>query len=174
MFPIHLNLEVFDRATTLYYHHVIIPNEVVAKFDALPSKRRVLCTINDEITIHASLIPNGKGEFFIMFNKKIRDKLFIREGCFVDVTLAPDESEYGMPMPDEFRACLNQDPEGEKVFEELTPGKQRSLIYVVSKVKSPNLKMRKAIVIVTHLATHKNLDFKVLNAEMKQANKLGL
>ncbi len=171
MKPIQLSLEILERATTLYYHHVIIPNDVVAMFDALPSKRRVLCTLNDEITIHSSLIPDGKGQFFIILNKQVRDKLFLREGSIVQVSLLPDESEYGMPMPDEFRECLYQDPEGEKVFEALTPGKKRSLIYVVSKVKSPNLRMRKAIVIVTHLATHKKLDFKVLNAEMKEANQ---
>jgi hypothetical protein len=171
MQPIELSLEIFERATTLYYHHVIIPNDVVAKFDALPSKRRVLCTLNDEMTIHSSLIPNGKDQFFIMLNKKIRDKLFLRKGSIVQVSLLPDKSEYGMPMPDELHECLMQNQEGEKVFEGLTPGKKRSLIYVVSKVKSPNLRMRKAIVIVTHLATHGALDYKVLNAEMKEANQ---
>lgn len=171
MKPIYLNLEVLEKATTLYYHHVLIPNEVVAQFDQLPSKRRVLCTLNDEVTIHSSLIPNGKGGFFIMLNKKVRDQLFIREGSYVDVKLEPDQSEYGMPMPDEFRECLWQDPEGNAVFKKLTPGKQRSLIYVVSKVKSPNLRMRKSIVITTHLATHQKLDFKILNAEMREANE---
>ena len=171
MKPVHLSLEVHERATTLYYHHVIIPNEVVDMFDALPSKRRVLCSLNDEITIHSSLIPDGKGQYFIMLNKQVRDKLFLQVGSMVQLSLLPDESEYGMPMPDELRECLIQDPEGEKVFESLTPGKKRSLIYVVSKVKSPDLRMRKAMVIVTHLATHEKLDFKVLNAEMKEANQ---
>jgi uncharacterized protein YdeI (YjbR/CyaY-like superfamily) len=69
------------------------------------------------------------------------------------------------------RECLWQDPEGEAVFESLTPGKKRSLIYVVSKVKSTNLRMRKAIVIVTHLAKYGSLDYKVLNSEMKEANQ---
>lgn len=117
-------------------------------------------------------MPMGEQEWFINVNKKICDKLGLVEGQEVDVHLEKDRTEYGMPMPDELREVLNQDEEGSKLFHALTPGKQRNLIYIGSNVKNPNIRLRRAIVIVNHLKMQAGaIDFKALNAEIKAANQ---
>jgi hypothetical protein len=166
--------EMFVFENSLWYHHFLVPNAIVDQFLALPSAKRVLCTLNGTTTIHCSFMPDGLGGWFIMLNQKLRAQLGLREGSLVDVSLAPDLSEYGLPMPDEFREALWQDEEANRVFEALTPGKKRGLIYQVGNVKSPHIKLRRALVIATHLSTHKTLDYKILNEEFKAANRLGI
>ncbi len=170
---VQFTAEMYVFENSLWYHHFLVPNEIVDQFLALPSAKRVLCTINGTTTLHCSFMPDGLGGWFIMLNQKLRTALGLREGSEISVTLAPDNSEYGLPMPDEFREALRQDDEANRVFEALTPGKKRGLIYQVGNVKSPHIKLRRAMVIATHLSTHKNLDYKILNEELKAANKLG-
>jgi len=133
--------------------------------------RRVICTLNDHYCLHAALMPR-EGDFFILVNKEIRDKLGLSVGDSVQVALAKDQSEYGMPMPEELLVMLQQDPEADRWFHALTPGKQRSLIYLVSKVKSIDSRIAKAFAIVTHLKEAKGkLDFKALNMWIKHYNQ---
>jgi uncharacterized protein YdeI (YjbR/CyaY-like superfamily) len=74
-----------------------------------------------------------------------------------------------MPMPEELEELLLQDPEGDMYFHELTPGKQRNLIYMVSKPKGVDTRIKKALVIVQHLKEVKGqLDFKMLNEAYKR------
>lgn len=87
--------------------------------------RRVICTLNDQHRMHAALMPR-EGDFFILVNKEIRDKLGLSLGDSVQVALEKDRSEYGMPMPEELLVMLQQDLEADRLFHDLTPGKQRS------------------------------------------------
>ena len=84
-----------------------------------------------------------------------------------------DESKYGIPMPEEMQEALYMDPEADQLFHKLTPGKQRSLLYIIGKPKSSNKRIEKAIVILEHLKTQGGkVDFKQLNIDFKEANRL--
>lgn len=110
--------------------------------------------------------------YFINVNNERRKKLGLLLGELVEVHLEKDRSEYGMPMSDELREVFNQEEEASKIFHSLTAGKQRSLIYWTDNVKSSQIKIRRALVLVNHLLANKdNLDFKTLNAELKEANQ---
>src|SRR4029077_15972406 len=80
-----------------------------------------------------------------------RDALGIVDGDMVDVVLERDESKYGFPMPEEFAEGLKQDPQGNKLFHTLTKGKQRSLLYQLSKPKDIDVRIHQALIIVEHL-----------------------
>jgi len=68
---------------------------------------------------------------------------------------------------------MEQEPEAKLVFDKLTPGKQRTLIYIVNKVKNPESRMKKAQAISHHLKVcQSNLDFKQLNELIKYYNNL--
>ncbi|MFN2500440.1 MAG: DUF1905 domain-containing protein, partial [Pyrinomonadaceae bacterium] len=110
------------------WHYLLVTKDVVAKFGFEGKFRRVICTINRVETFHCALLPWGE-LYYIIVNKKKRDALGISAGDTVDVLLVKDETQYGLPMPEEFREVLNQDPKGDALFHALTPGKQRSLIY---------------------------------------------
>jgi hypothetical protein len=132
------------------WHFVEVSKKVADGFDFEKGSRRVICTLNDAQPFQCALMPYA-GDFFIMVNKGVRTKLRIEEGDTVTVVLEKDESKYGLPMPEEFREVLNQDPDGDKMFHALTAGKQRSLLYVVGKIKDIDKRIHACLVIVDHL-----------------------
>ncbi len=91
----------------------------------------------------------------------------------IKATIIKDESEYGMPMPEEFGEVLDQDHEADKYFHSLTAGKQRSLIYIVSKVKNTDSRIRKSLAIADHITANRgSIDYKLLNEAFKEYNKM--
>ncbi len=163
---------ILDRFNSdLWHFHIKVPVDVSAELLSGETKRFV-CTLNKSETFRCALMPSGNGVYFININKELRKKLKIKEGSQVSVSLQPDNSEYGMDVPEELLELLTQDPEGNKYFHGLTKGKQRSLIYLVGKLKSQEKRLQKAMVIVDYLKTVKGkLDFKELNLAFKEANK---
>ncbi len=165
-------LEKFS--SELWGHHISVPAEAVKKF-VDGENRRVICTLNGREKYHCALMPGGENGWFINVNKQIREKLNLQLGDAVDVFLRKDRSEYGLPMPEELEEMLYQDEEGSYFFHALTKGKQRSLIYWCSNVKSSHIKLRRALVLMNHLKNYQgNLDFKQLHEELKNANRQGL
>ena len=149
--------------------HLNVPEEIALQLIEGDS-RRVVCTINGLFELHAALMPN-KGNWFILLNQQNVKKWRLQLGNTVHVKLQKDTSEYGMPMPEELQIALDQEQEALTVFEALSPGKQRSLIYIVSKVKNSDSRIKKGLAIAFHLAESKgNLDFKRLNELIKHYN----
>lgn len=89
-----------------------------------------------------------------------------------DIELEKDMTKYGTAMSDEFAVVLEQDQEGSAIFHRLTPGKQRTLIYFSDNVKSSDIKIRRALVVMRHLVESQGeLDYKRLNVMVKEANQ---
>lgn len=159
--------KIVQLDSTVWSICLIVPVENAAPF--LGGKdRRILCTLNDEIQIYAALMPKGEGIWFVNINKETRKKLNLEVGSSVDVILEKDESKYGMPMPEEFDAILESDTAGNEIFHQLTPGKQRTLIYQIGKPKSSDKRITKGLKILEYLKmTNGKIDFKELNEWMK-------
>jgi uncharacterized protein YdeI (YjbR/CyaY-like superfamily) len=101
-------------------------------------------------------------------NKKIRDQLGLKPGSPAQVSLRKDESEYGLPMPEELAEVLAQDEEGNRLFHALTPGKLRTLLYIVGHVKNTDARIGRAFIIVEHLkANNGKIKYRQLNEELK-------
>lgn len=134
-----------------------------------PRFRRVMCSINGTEAFHCALMPSGSGEYIISVNKKKREDIGIRVGDMIDVTLERDDSRYGLPMPGEFREVLDQDPEGDRLFHALTPGKQRSLLYLAGQKTDIDLRIHWALVIIEHLKENDGkIDGNKLSRELKR------
>ena len=56
-----------------------------------------------------------------------------------------------MEMPPELAELLRQDEEGKTRFNQLTPGRQRYIIHYVSAVKSSQLRIDRAILLIENL-----------------------
>lgn len=56
-----------------------------------------------------------------------------------------------MDVPDELSLLFDADPEVEHLWEDLTPGRQRSLVYGVERAKRPETRRRRAEAIVEDL-----------------------
>ncbi len=151
------------------YHLPILHEDVIPFIEG--NERRVICQIKER-KLHMALMPL-KGDYFILMNGHLKNELGLELGQEVEIYLEKDTSEYGMDMPIEFGELLNQDDEGREIFEQLTPGKKRSLIYMVSKVKNTNSRLNKALAIVQHLRESKgNLDYKRIHELIKYYNNL--
>lgn len=134
--------------------------------------RRVICTLPDGDHFHCALFASKQGGYNILLNKQRRDRLGLRAGSVFDIELEKDMTKYGTAMSDEFAVVLEQDQEGSAIFHRLTPGKQRTLIYFSDNVKSSDIKIRRALVVMRHLVESQGeLDYKRLNVMVKEANQ---
>jgi len=156
----------------LWGYHLPVPQQVADQILQEQSDRRVVCLLNDQLRFQCALMPKGDGSYFILINKTNRQKLGLTLGQEVQVSLKKDESEYGLPMPGELAEVLASDPEGDEWFHALTPGKQRNLLYIVGNVKSSELRIHKALVVVEHLKRQAGkINFKQLYEELKASNR---
>ena len=136
-------LEVTDSSPP--WHILRVPKAKVADFGFKGNLRRVVCTLNGTETFNCSLFPS-KGDYFITLNKKLRDKLGLEIGTPVSMELARDESQFGMPMPEEFAEVMRQDSEGERLFNALSPGNQRLMLKLVVFVKDVDKRIIRSLV----------------------------
>lgn len=158
--------------TNLWQFHTPVPEEIALTFIEGDNKR-ILCQLNDLPPYPAALMKS-KAYWFVLINKSLRERLIIGEGEKLTVQIEKDHSEYGHEMPEELQVLLDQDDLGNELFNALTKGKQRSLVYLVTKVKNSNSRLNKSLAIIEHLKDVKGkLDFKMLNEKIKYYNNLG-
>ncbi|MCB9316157.1 MAG: DUF1905 domain-containing protein [Lewinellaceae bacterium] len=151
----------------LWTYHFKVPGVIAAVFKE-NNASRVVCTLNGQETFQCAIMPWSDGIFFINVNKKLRDKLGLSIGSPVQVDLRKDESQYGLPMPEELDELLKQDEPGDDLFQALTPGKKRTLLHFIGSVKNPDLRMHRALLVVEHLKENNGkIDFKYLYANLK-------
>ena len=167
--PIIISSTLENFHNKLWSYYIPIPKEIGDQF-VEGDNRRVLCFINGNQPMHSALMHKD-GDYTIYVNTEQKKKLGIEEGDVVEVHLEKDTSEFGLPMPESFEVLLAQDEEGRKYFQSLTMGKQRSLIYIVQKVKNVDSQLAKGLAIMHHLKEDGGtLDFKRLNVLIKEYN----
>lgn len=131
-------------------HYVEVPEEEVQQLGGKLNVR-LLCTINGAITFQCGLVALGQGSGYISLNAKRMKQAKVRHGDEVTVALAKDCSAYGVEMPPELAELLQQDEEGSQRFHLLAPGKQRYIIQYVGGVKSSQLRIDRAILLIGNL-----------------------
>ncbi len=114
-------------------------------------KVRLLCMVNDNEVFPCAIMPTGEETGYIMLSKEKYKKLKLNDKEEFKIELTKDESEFGMPLPEELSEILSQDPEGRKRFEELSPGKQRNIIYYTNKIKNSQLRIERAWQFISNL-----------------------
>lgn len=150
------------------WHFLIIDRNTVDKFGFEGNSRRVICAIKGGEPFPCALMPWGD-IFYIMVNKQRRTELGLEAGQVVDIVLEKDESKYGMPMPEELQEVLNQDPDGEKMFEKLTPGKKRSMMYYIGKINDVDKRIHTALIFVEHIKQNEGkIVYEQLTQELKR------
>jgi hypothetical protein len=131
-------------------HYLEVPVAVLKQLGG-SLKVRLLCTVNKKITFPCGPIALGNGSGYITINKKRMKELGVGYKDEVQLSLVKDPSKYGMEIPKELSELLKQDKEGAKRFKLLPPGKQRYIIYYVNGVKSSQLKINRAILLIENL-----------------------
>lgn len=108
-------------------------------------QKRVLVSINNSEAYHAaiqSLKPIG---FRIQISQAKLKELNIQVGHEINVTLSQDIHPVQFHVPEEWTAVLEQDVDAEKVFQSLRPGNQRSILFLINKLKSTEKRIEKSL-----------------------------
>jgi hypothetical protein len=140
----------------IWGHSLVVPAIYAELFKSADKSRRVVCTINDKLVIHCAIMPYGDA-WYISMNKTNLKKLGLKPGSPVAVSIRKDDSEFGMPMPEELWEVLEQDPEAKGYFDGLTAGKKRSLIHLVNAVKNVDKRIERAFMIADKLRETKGV-----------------
>ncbi|MBL7716842.1 MAG: DUF1905 domain-containing protein [Bdellovibrionales bacterium] len=134
-------------------HYLEVPASVVKKF-AAPFKTRLDCESENKkgsVRFSCGMMPLGKGTAYIMMSKARMKVLGLRLGDPIHFRIKPNKSRFGMDMPPELKEVLKQDPEANRRFLALTPGKQRNIIFYVSTTKNPDLRIDRSIRLLENL-----------------------
>lgn len=138
-----------DYLPKLKLHHITVPSSIVDEVGGIGT--RLLCSVNSEGEFHAGMVALGAGKAYITISKKRMKAYGISRGDEVQVGLRLDDSKYGMEVPEELEALLEQDDEGRNRFDDITPGQQRYIIYYVAQVKSSQKRIDRAIMLINNL-----------------------
>jgi ABC-type lipoprotein release transport system permease subunit len=112
---------------------------------------RVICVANDSVEFHCAFMPKKEGGYFINIGSAICKKLNVKTGDEISVKFKEDTTEYQFEMPEEFIEVLSQDSDADAIFQSLTDGNKRGLIYLVTAVKSRDKRIERAIKIARNL-----------------------
>ena len=133
-------------------HGLEIPKSIAKPFEESGHKRiRVTAWFREnKIEFHAAL-TKYEGRYMISFGKRYQRPLGVSLSDYFQLQITEDSSKYGVDVPEEFTAVFDSDPEASKVFEALTDGKKRSLIYHVLRFKNSQTRIDKSIIIAENL-----------------------
>ncbi|WP_299116704.1 YdeI/OmpD-associated family protein [uncultured Winogradskyella sp.] len=132
---------------------VILPQEHITEFIERKHKRIkvIASTPDNQIEFYAALKREKTGLFRIYFSKAKQKELEVYINDYFTIQVFEDTSKYGVEMSEELEAVLLSDYKAYTIFEELTPGRQRSIIYTISRYKSSQMRIDKAILLTENL-----------------------
>lgn len=160
-YELDLKMQKFPDNGLGYLHHIIVPDHV-ANAAYFKKSRRVQMFFGNRGPVPAGIMKS-KDYYFILFSKDLMKTMGITATSSFTVRLVPDKSELGIEVPAEFQLILDGDEEASVYFKKLTPGKQRALINMISKLKSENLRLERSIIMVEHVKVNKGkVNFRML------------
>ncbi|AGC78445.1 hypothetical protein LX97_02773 [Nonlabens dokdonensis] len=125
---------------------IAIPDDVAMQ--AVQDRvKRVVANLSHkekEITLYAA-ISKRHGSYSMMFSKANQKKLEVQQGDTIQVRMQEDTSKYQAPMTEELEAVLLSDYEAYEIFENLLPGKQRNIIFMIYNAKGSQKKVDLAL-----------------------------
>ena len=87
----------------------------------------------------------------LFFGKGKQKELGIFKNDWFTLQFFEDNSKYGVEMPEELEAVLLSDHDAFKIFESLTAGKKRSIIYIITRYKVLQTRIDKSLILVGNI-----------------------
>ena len=133
--PLDFSAEVESFERMGYGSFIALPEPIwdLAKASGF---KRWICTLNDAITWHCAILPLGDGRRFVILSKDKLKAADVDLGHHVHVVLEPDMSQYGMALPEDLEEMLEADPEFQRRFDEMKPGRRRGVIHHIASAKT--------------------------------------
>jgi hypothetical protein len=117
------------------YYYLKIDADVVNQFE---KKRhtRMICHLDKKMSFRCGLNHLGDGNFFIIVSGKILEQLNKKLGSKIHYKIEEDPDQLGVEVPEVLSTVLEQDEELKEIYNKITDGKKRSLIYTILKTKN--------------------------------------
>ena len=131
-------------------NYIFVPAKTLNECGGIKSGRWI-CHLQNQIKFQCGFVSLAEGNAYITVNKTRMKKLNLQTGDHVKVQLEKDESEYGLDMCEELETLLQQDEEGLERFNKLSPSMQRYVIFYVSQVKNPQLRIDRSLLLIGNL-----------------------
>lgn len=134
--------------------HISIPEKIFKPFaEAKQNRVKIVATFKNKTIHFYAAIKKDKntGDYKMMFGKRLQKELNIFQNDYFEMQLFEDTSKYGVDVPEELDAVFLSDYEAFKIFENLTPGKKRSIIYAISRYKNSQTKIDKSLIMCENL-----------------------
>jgi hypothetical protein len=130
------------------YFYLKINAEIINQFSKKRATR-MICTINDQISYSCGLNHLGDGNFYVIVAGKYLEELNKKLGEQVNYRIDEDPDQLGVEMPEVLTVFLEQDADYKAIFDKLTDGKKRSLIYSFVKIKDIDKQIKTIIDFLT-------------------------
>lgn len=142
----------FEISITGSYYSLLLPEDIIAPFLEKKLKRvKVKATFEGkELNFHGA-IQKRNGMHYMMFGKRYQKELGVFPNDYFQLQFFEDDSKYGVEVPEEFDAVMLSDYDAFQIFETLTPGKQRGLIYAIARYKNSQTRIDKSLLICENL-----------------------
>jgi len=143
---------VFEITITGSYYSLLLPETIIRPFLAENQKRvKAIASFNSkEITFYGAIQKRGDN-YYMMFGKRYQKELGIFPNDYFKLQFFEDTSKYGVAMPEELEAVFLGDPDAFDIFESLTAGKKRGLIYAITRFKNTQTRIDKSLVLCENL-----------------------
>ena len=124
------------------YYFLKIPAEVVDQFDKGRSTR-LLCTLEGQIEYSCGLNHYGDGNFFLILSGRYVKKLKKDIGDSISFEICEHPNPLGVEVPEVLKVLLGQDPDAKAIYDTLTDGRKRTLIFTIARVKNIDIQIQK-------------------------------
>jgi hypothetical protein len=116
------------------YFYLKIEAEIINQFE---KKRhtRLICRLEEKLSFRCGLNHLGDGNYFIILSAKILEQINKRLGSTIHFKIEEDPDSLGVEMPEVLCELLAQETELKSIFDRISDGKKRSLIYTILKIK---------------------------------------
>ena len=147
-----LKSKPFEITVTGSFYSLLLPMEVIQPFlDKRIKRVKAKASFeNKELDFHAAF-QKRNGIYYMMFGKRYQKELGLFPNDYFQLQFFEDDSKYGVEMPEELDAVLLSDYEAFQIFESLTDGKKRGIIYAIIRYKNSQTRIDKSILICENL-----------------------
>ncbi len=148
-------MEPIEQTSPLLYleklklHYIELSGDTLTLLNGGEEKgkfnQRVIVKINQQVKWQGGVVALGEGKGYVAVSKARMKELDIHFGDEVSIEFTKDYSEFGHEFPLELNEVLKQDPEAHERFYQLTPGKQRTLIYYILQMKTSDKRIERSL-----------------------------
>ncbi len=130
------------------YFYLRIESDIINQFER-KRHTRLICHLDDKISFPCGLNHLGDGNFFLIIAGKHLEQLGKKPGNTVVFRIEEDPNPLGVEVPEVLSTLLMQDEGLKSIYEKISDGKKRTLIFALLKIKDIDKQVEKSIDFLT-------------------------